>query len=78
MLIGFTNSVTGDIVLTLFTLMMLIMFFFIALRIPVEMTAILIIPLLIVFMITDSAHWKPISGMITFYVAVMFARFFMR
>jgi hypothetical protein len=78
LIIGFTNSVTGDITLTLFTLIMLIMLFFIAMRIPIELTAILVIPLLIVFMIYDSSNWKPIAGMITFYLAIMFARFFMR
>lgn len=78
MIIGFTNSVTGDITLTLFTLVMLIMLFFIALRLPLEMSAVLIVPLLIVFMIYDSANWKPIAGIVTFYLAIMFARFFMR
>lgn len=77
-IVGFTNTVTGDITLTLLTLTILIMFLFFALRIPVELSAILILPMLMVFMIYDSAHWKPIAGIVTFYLAILFAKFFMR
>jgi len=77
-LTGITNNMTGDITLTLITLMFVIMLFFLALRIPLEFTAILIVPLLIVVMVYDSSHWKSITSIIVFYLAIMFAKFFLK
>lgn len=78
LIINFTNNITGDIYLTLFSLMIIIFLFFLALRIPIEMTVILIVPLLIVFMAYGGADWKPVTGILLLYLGILFARFFMR
>ena len=78
LILNYTNHITGNIYLTLFSLMIVIFLFFLALRIPIEMTAILIVPLLIVFMAYGGGDWKAVTGILLLYLSIMFGRFFMR
>jgi hypothetical protein len=78
MVFGLTNSVTGDIYLTLLTIMIIILLFFLALRIPVEISVILILPLLIVFMADGSGDWRAISGIAVLYLSLMFGKYFLK
>lgn len=78
MLIGLTNQLTGDLYLTLFTLMMIIFLFFLALKIPLEITAVLILPLIMVFMLDSGGDWQGFAGILVLYLGLMFARFFLR
>lgn len=78
MIIGLTNNVTGDIYLTLFTIMMVVMLFFLALRIPVELSVILILPLLIVFMADGTSDWRAIGGITIIYLSLMFGKYFFK
>lgn len=78
LIINFTNNITGDVYLTLLTLFLFVFMFFLALRIPIELTAILLVPLIILYMAEAGAGWLSISGILTLYLAIMFARFFMR
>ena len=77
-IIQFTNNITGDIFLTLLTIFLFIFMFFLAMRIPIELTAILIVPLLIIYMSEGGAGWETITGAILLYLGVMFGRYFMR
>ena len=77
-IINFTNTVTGDLYLTLFSFIFLIFMFFLALRLPIELSTILIVPLIIVFAAYSGADWKGFAGVLLFYLAIMFGRFFMR
>lgn len=45
-----TNNVTGSVYLTLLGLMIIIILFFMLFRVPIEFTAILILPMCIIFM----------------------------
>jgi hypothetical protein len=78
MIINYTNSVTGNMYLTLFSMMFMVFLFFIAMRIPVELTAILLIPIVMVFMSYYGGEWKGFAGILLIYVAILFGRFFMR
>lgn len=75
-IINFTNNVSGNLFLTLLCLMFAVIMFFLALRIPIEFTAILVLPLLIVFMAYGGGDWKPIAGVMLLYLGIIFGRFF--
>lgn len=77
-IINFTNNVSGDIFLTLLSLLFAIIMFFLALRIPLELTTILILPLLIIFMAYSGGDWKPVAGIMVLYLSIVFGRFFFR
>lgn len=72
-----TTYVTGSIFLSLFSIMVLIMLFFLALRIPLELTVFLITPLIIVFMAYVGGDWKTYAGLIAIYLSIIFGKFFL-
>lgn len=78
LVINMTNHLTGNVYLTLLTLVFIIFLFFLAMRIPIELTAILVVPLLIVFMSQNGGDWKTITAVIMLYLAIMFGRFFIK
>lgn len=78
LIVNFTNNVTGDIFLSLFMIMFLIFMFFVALRIPIELTAVIMLPLLITFMAYAGGNWLPVAGIFLLYLAILFARFFFK
>jgi len=75
---GLTYSVTGSIYLTLLTLMMFILAFMWAIKIPLEVSLILVVPLLIGFIAEFGGDWKAISGIIMLYLAIVFAKYFIK
>jgi len=77
-IIGLTNSITGDIYLTLFSLFFVIMMFFLALNLPIELSTILILPLMILFMAESSVDWKPVAGILVLYLSLVFGRYWLR
>lgn len=78
MMIGLTNTMTGDIYLTLFTLMFIVFLFFLALKIPLELTSILILPLIMVFMLDGGGDWTGFAGILVLYLALMFGKYFLK
>ena len=78
LLIEATNNLTGDIFITLLLLMIIIIAFFLMFRIPIEATAIFILPLLLTFM-SYYSNFVAIGGLFLIYLAVLFAKnFFFR
>jgi hypothetical protein len=73
-----TYNVTGSIFLTLLFLFMVILLGALAMRIPLELTAILVLPLVIVLMSQYSGEWQSIAGAFILYLGVIMARFWMK
>jgi hypothetical protein len=74
-LISFTNNVTGSLFLTLLTIVGLLMMVCFLFRIPVEFSAIIVLPLLIVLM-AYSSQFLAVGGVILIYLGVLFGRYF--
>jgi len=75
LLVNATNNLTGDIFLTLLGLVIIIIAFFLMFRIPVELTAILILPLMLTFM-SFYGNFVAIGGVLLIYVAFILAKNF--
>lgn len=73
-IIGLT-SITGSFFLSLLVLVILIMLFALALRIPLEFTAIFILPLLIVLVGYES-QLLSVFGVLLLYLGVLFGKHF--
>lgn len=70
---GITYNITGSEFLTLFFIILLVMLFFMMFRIPIELSAVLILPLLIVVM-AYSGEFFAITGLILIYLALLLAK----
>lgn len=70
---GITYNITGSEFLTLLFIIILIMLFFMMFRIPVELSSVLILPLLIVVM-AYSGEFFAITGLILIYLALLLAK----
>ena len=67
------TNITGSDFLTLLGLMFIIMLFFMSFRIPLEATAILILPLLIIFMAFNNDIFA-VGGLVLIYLGILFAK----
>jgi len=73
-----TTNITGSLFLTLLCLVILIMAMFFMVRIPLEFTAILILPLLILLM-SYGTGFAAIGGVFLIYIGLLLAgNFFLR
>lgn len=68
-----TLNITGNEFLTLLGLLLLILLFFMLFRIPIEASAILILPLLIILM-ASTGEFFAIGGVMLIYLALLFAK----
>jgi len=71
-LVNATNNITGDIFLTLFGIMIIIISLFIMFKIPTIATTILILPMLLVFM-SYYGDFIAVGGALIIYLGVMLA-----
>lgn len=71
---SFTSNVSGSFFLTLFTLVVFLIVLMLMFRIPIEFTAIFILPFLIVLM-AFTQEFLAVGGVITIYLAILLARF---
>lgn len=72
---AFTQNVTGSEFLTLLGIIIMIMLFFMLFRIPIEATAILILPIVIIFM-SFSSDILGIGLALLMYLGLLFAKNF--
>ena len=72
---GLTNDVTGSLFMSLLMIVFLILAFSLAFRIPMEYTAIFILPILIVSM-AYFQQFLAIGGVILIYLGVVMAKNF--
>jgi len=68
-------SITGSLFLSLLVIIILLMVLALVFRIPLEFTAIFILPMLLTFMAYDS-HIISILGVLLIYVGVLFGKHF--
>lgn len=75
---GLTNDVTGTYFLSLMIIVLIIMAIVTALRLPVEVSAILVLPLLIALLACDG-DWLSITGVALIYLGILLGKnFFFR
>lgn len=74
-LFGLSQNVTGSIFLSMLMIVFIIMLLFMLLRVPLEFTAILILPMLIVFMSIDNALLS-VLGVFLIYLGVILGKNF--
>ena len=72
LLVEATNNITGNIFITLLGLMMIIIVLFLSFRIPVELTAIFILPMMLTFM-AFYGDFIAIGGALLIYIGFIFA-----
>lgn len=70
-----TENVTGELFITLFLLVVAIILLAIASRIPIEFTAILVLPLLVGFLAFEQS-FLAVAGVGFIYLGVLFAKNF--
>lgn len=68
-----TNNITGSEFLTLMGLILIIILFFMLFRLPIEATAILVLPMLITFMAFND-NLLALVGAVLIYSAILFAK----
>lgn len=68
-----TQNITGSEFLTLLGLIVMIIIFFLMFRIPVELTAIFVLPLLMIFM-AYSNNFFAIGGVFLIYLGMLVAK----
>ena len=71
---GLTANVTGSTFLTFFLIVVVIMFFAFAFRIPLEMTTIVVFPLLIMIGAYVGGAWSPILAVGILYLGFLVAK----
>lgn len=71
--IGGLTNITGSLFLTLLVMLILLFVFCMMFRIPVEATAILVVPVCIVMMAFSGAL-IPVGGLLLIYLAILFAK----
>lgn len=75
---GLTNSVTGSYFLSLLVMVLVVMTIVAAFRIPVEISAIIVLPLLIALLVCDG-DWLSITGVTLIYLGILLGKnFFFR
>jgi len=74
MFVSFTTHVTGTTFLTLLAIMILLIGLFTMFRIPIEVTLILLVPVLIVFMAWNSGGFLAVGGVILLMLSVLLAK----
>jgi len=67
------NNITGSVFLTLLLIVMLIMAIAFLFRIPVEFTAIFILPMLLTFLAFES-EFLSVTGVILIYLGILLAK----
>ena len=72
---SFTNNVSGSSYLTLMSIILLVIVFFMIFRLPVEATAILILPMILIF-VAYSGDLIGIGMVALLYVGFLFAKNF--
>lgn len=70
---GVTQNITGSEFLTLLGMVLCILLFFMMFRIPIEVSSILVLPLLIILM-AYSGEWFAITGVLLIYLAILLAK----
>ena len=73
---SFTYNVTGDLFLTLLCIVLLILAFCLMFRIPIEFSAIIVLPLLLTLM-AFSSQFLAIGGLTLLYIGVLVAKNFL-
>lgn len=73
---AFTYNVTGSLFLTLLAMIILLFAFCLMFKIPLEYTAIIVMPILITLM-AYSSDFKAIGGLMLLYISVLVARWFL-
>jgi len=71
---SFTTNVSGTTFLTLLAIMILLIGLFTMFRIPIEVTLILLVPVLIVFMAWSSGGFLAVGGVILLMLSVLLAK----
>lgn len=75
---GLTGSVTGSYFLSLLMIVLLFMTIVVAFRMPVEISAVLVLPLLIALLACDG-DWMSITGVTLIYLGILVGKnFFFR
>lgn len=75
---GLTTSVTGSYFLSLLMIVLLFMTIVVAFRMPVEISAVLVLPLLIALLSCDG-DWMSITGVTLIYLGILVGKnFFFR
>ena len=64
------NTITGSLFLTLFLIMVLLLFLCLAFRLPIEASAILMLPLLLVLM-AMTKDFLAVGGVVLIYLGIM-------
>lgn len=73
--VAFTNNVTGSLFLTLLMIVIVLTLFASIFRIPLEISATVILPLLLAYM-AYSSEFMVVGGVMLIYLAVIFAKMF--
>jgi len=71
-----TYNVTGSLFLTLLGMVMILILIAVMLRIPIEFTAIFIMPVLLVLMAYQSGTFTAIGGVFLIYIGILMAKNF--
>ena len=74
-LISLTDNVTGSLFLTLLLILVTILSFCFLFRIPIEWSAVIVMPLLITFA-TIQGEFVSILGIFLIYMGVIFAKYY--
>jgi predicted RND superfamily exporter protein len=70
-----TNNITGSEFLTLLGLILIILLLFLTFRVPIEISAIIILPMLLIFMAFNNSIWAA-GGLLLIYLGVLFFKNF--
>ena len=77
-LAGLSISTTGSLFLTMLFIVFLLMIVAVAMRIPVEFTAIIVLPLALTLLACDG-DWLAITGLLLIYLGILLGKnFFFR
>lgn len=72
---AFTNNITGSIFLTLVLITIIIMAFFASFGLPLELSAIFVLPMYLIFM-AFSHEYLAIGGLLLIYLGITFGKNF--
>lgn len=75
LLTGLTNDVTGSLFISLLLIMVFIMVIAMILKLPIESSAIFMIPFLLVVSAFYISDWLAILGVFLIFLGVIFAKF---
>ena len=72
---GFTNDISGSWFLTFLLVILVLMLIALALRIPLEFTAVIVMPLLLA-MLSFSSDFTGVAGVFVIYLGILLAKNF--